>query len=231
MTLARTQPAKKRPDKRRIGRPPRELAGEVDDRILDAAHRVFFERGLAEARMDDIAARAGAGKPTIYARFPSKEALFTAVVMRDVAAKVARFQAYSITGATAEERLTNLGCAVLEWVLVSDTINLLRLAISEARRFPDLARSINRMGRDSGAEAAARILAEVARSEALGPVPAFAPAQLHSTARFFLDLILSPLFTGALMGEKLDVLRADIQPYVARRVAFFLAGCRCGAVP
>ena len=74
----------------RIGRPPQELAGEVDARILDAARRVFLERGLDGASIDEIAEAARAGKPTIYARFPGKEALFTAVVMRNVAANIAR---------------------------------------------------------------------------------------------------------------------------------------------
>ena len=222
--------ARQPPEKRRAGRPPRELAGEVDARILDAAHQVFFERGLAGASMDEIASRASAGKPTIYARFPNKEALFTAVMMRHVEAKLARYQTYSITGASVEERLANLGCAVLQWVLVSDTIDLARLAIAEARRFPELASSVSRMARERATEAAARILAEMAQSDELGPVPAFAPAQLPTTTRFFLDLILLPLLFRALMGEKLNVLCAEIEPHVARCVAFFLAGCRQGGI-
>src|SRR6516165_9282068 len=76
----------------RTGRPPRELAGGVESRILDAARRVFLERGLAGASMDEIAGFACAGKPTIYARFPSKEALFTAVIMQSVAANIARYE-------------------------------------------------------------------------------------------------------------------------------------------
>src|SRR5215475_9327924 len=68
----------------RFGRPPKELAGEVDERILDAARKVFLERGFEGASMDEIAAAARAGKPTIYARFRDKRALFTAVVMRDI---------------------------------------------------------------------------------------------------------------------------------------------------
>jgi hypothetical protein len=43
----------------RTGRPPRELAGEVDQRILDAARRVFLERGLAGA------SRAPASRPSM----------------------------------------------------------------------------------------------------------------------------------------------------------------------
>src|ERR1700728_2150317 len=66
----------------RSGRPPRELAGQVEERILDAAARVFLERGFQGASVDEIAEAASAGKPTIYARFPNKQALFTAVVVR-----------------------------------------------------------------------------------------------------------------------------------------------------
>src|SRR6476660_6459369 len=102
----------------RTGRPPRELAGEVEARILDAARRVFLERGLAGGSIDEIAELACAGKPTIYARFPGKEALFTAVVMRNVAANIARFENYAPTGASIQERLASLGAAVLHWLLV-----------------------------------------------------------------------------------------------------------------
>ena len=129
----------------RSGRPPRELAGEVDSRILDAAREVFLERGLAGASMDEIAGLARAGKPTIYARFPTKEALFTAVVMRSVAANIARFETYVPTGETVEERLASVGETVLQRILVGDTIGLMRLAVAEARRFPDLASSVYRM--------------------------------------------------------------------------------------
>jgi AcrR family transcriptional regulator len=71
----------------RAGRPPRRLAGEVDARILDAACRLFFERGLEGTSVDEIASLARAGKRSIYARFPSNEALFTAVVLRTLLAR------------------------------------------------------------------------------------------------------------------------------------------------
>ena len=58
--------------------------GEVEERILDAAAKVFLERDFEGARVDEIADVARAGKPTIYARFPGKEALFAAVMVRNV---------------------------------------------------------------------------------------------------------------------------------------------------
>src|SRR6478735_5344216 len=48
--------------------------------LLDAALDVFAEKGFADARMEDIAARAGAAKGTLYLYFASKEAVFEALV-------------------------------------------------------------------------------------------------------------------------------------------------------
>ena len=173
---------------------------------------------------------ARAGKPTIYARFPSKEALFTAVMMRTVAANIARFEIHAPKGATTEERLESMGAAILHWVLVSDSIELMRLAIAEGRRFPELASRVHRMARERGSEAVARILGEMAQSDELGKLPAFAPERLSTTTRFFFDLVLFPLLMRALTGEKLKQLCAEIEPHVARSVAFFIAACRHGGV-
>src|SRR6476659_8434301 len=115
----------------RFGRPPKELAGEVEERILDAARKVFLERGFEGASIEEIAEAARSGKPTIYARFPGKEALFTAVVMQSVAANSARIQANTPTGATIDERLEDLGAAILQWILVNDVVGLMRVAIAE----------------------------------------------------------------------------------------------------
>jgi AcrR family transcriptional regulator len=214
----------------RVGRPPRERAGEVDARILAAARRVFLERGLAGASIDEIANVARAGKPTIYARFPGKEALFAAVAMSNVAATAARFEGHVPTGATLDERLTNLGAALVHWVLASDIVPVMRLGISEARRLPDLAINVHLAARRRGQEIVGNLLAEAAQSEAHGGLPAFAPQRLATTTRFFLDLVVWPILVRALFGEKPKDLRAEIEPDVARSVAFFLAACRSGGV-
>lgn len=214
----------------RIGRPPQELAGEVDARILDAAHRVFLERGLDGASMGEIASLARAGKPTIYARFPNKEALYAAVVMRHVASVAGRFADHIPAGTTIEERLTDLGATFLDRALVADTVGLMRAGISEARRFPDLANSVRRMARQHGEETVGRVLGEVAQSDGVGSLPAFGPERLPTTTELFVDLVFVPMIMRALFGEKLKSLRAKVGPHVARRVAFFLAACQHGGV-
>ena len=214
----------------RLGRPPKGLAGAVEERILGAARKVFLERGFEGASIEEIAEAARAGKPTIYARFPGKEALFTAVVMQSVAANTARVETVAPTGATFEERLESVAAAVLQWILAGDSIGLMRVAIAESPRFPDLASSVYAMARERGAQASGRLLAEAAQSEELGALPAFPPELLRTTTRFFQEVVLFPLMLRALFGEKPEQLCAEIKPHLTRSVAFFLAACRHGGV-
>ena len=209
----------------RVGRPPRQLAGEVDDRILGAAHQMFMEHGLDGARIDEIARLARAGKPTIYARFPTKEALFEAVVARNAAKIRANFETYEPAGATIEERLVNIGTVVLERLLSSEVIDFMRMASTEARRFPKLA-NMGRMARERGVQAVARVLSEVARADEIGTYPAFAPERFEAMPLFFTDLVIERLLRRALVGESLRQLHTEIKTHVPRGVAFFLAACR-----
>jgi AcrR family transcriptional regulator len=212
----------------RCGRPRREFAGQVEERILDAAAKVFLERGFEGASIDEIAETARAGKPTIYARFPGKEALFAAVISRKVRQNTS-IESVVATGSTTDERLKALATAFLQKVLASDSIGLMRSACAEARRFPDLAGSVHRMAREEGNEAIARLLGELAKSDEMGAMPALAPDRLPVTARQFKEMIFLPIVVRALFGEDLVALRAEIASHVAESVAFFLAACRYGA--
>src|SRR5437868_14803801 len=58
----------------------RRLPEERPQQIIDAALAIFGERGLAAARLEDIAKRAGLSKGTIYLYFPNKEELFREMV-------------------------------------------------------------------------------------------------------------------------------------------------------
>ena len=214
----------------RFGRPPKELAGEVDARILDAARKVFLERGFEGASIDEIAEVARSGKPTIYARFRDKRALFTAVVTRDILVRITEFKSEVPTGTTIEERLTSAASTLVHWGLNSDRIGLLRMAVAEARRFPDLASTVSRTTRDLSTELGVRLLGELTQSDELRALPAFAPERLTRTARFFLDLIAVPVLLRALFEVNLKTLDAEIDAHVARGVAFFLAACRHGGV-
>ena len=112
----------------RLGRPPKELEGEVDERILNAARKIFLGRGFEGASIDEIAVAARAGKPTIYARFGDKRALFTAVVTRDVLSRIAKFSSAAPREGTIEERLAHAATTLLHWTLDDERMALMRLA-------------------------------------------------------------------------------------------------------
>lgn len=62
----------------------RPLDPRADEAITDATLALLDERGFAAMTMEDVAQRAKVGKPTIYRRFPSKAALVTAVLERQM---------------------------------------------------------------------------------------------------------------------------------------------------
>lgn len=109
--------------------------------ILDAARRVFVEKGYAAATMNDIAAEAGVAAGSIYRYFPSKADLISAVVHGCVDEDMESWQAAPPPGATAGEAFLALGQTVREQRLRPDFRDtcILRLeSYLAAGRDPDL---------------------------------------------------------------------------------------------
>ena len=52
------------------------------ERLLDAAEAVFSDVGFTDARLEDIAKRAGIRRPSLLYHFPSKQVLYTEIVKR-----------------------------------------------------------------------------------------------------------------------------------------------------
>jgi AcrR family transcriptional regulator len=109
--------------------------------ILEAAYRVFTEKGFAAARMDDIAQAAGVTKGTVYLYFDSKETVFKALV---VGAFSERFDRLTEVMAGYEGSCSGLLAEVLralgEFVATSERIGLPKIVIAEIGKFPELAR-------------------------------------------------------------------------------------------
>src|SRR3954471_6530829 len=55
--------------------------------LLDAALDLFVEKGFAATRAEEVAARAGVSKGTLFLYFPSKEELFKAVVRENISGR------------------------------------------------------------------------------------------------------------------------------------------------
>jgi AcrR family transcriptional regulator len=110
------------------------------DEILAAALASFTERGFAATRLEDVAARAGISKGTLYLYFRSKEELFKAVVRATLVPNLERVetQAAGFEGPSALllERLL----LTMAGVVSSRVGGIPKLVIAEAGNFPDLAR-------------------------------------------------------------------------------------------
>jgi TetR/AcrR family transcriptional regulator, transcriptional repressor for nem operon len=85
----------------------KEKAAESRERILEAASRLFRERGIDAAGVDDVTRAAGLTHGGFYGHFDSKEALAAEAVERAMAASAKRWRKL-LRGAPAEEALTAL---------------------------------------------------------------------------------------------------------------------------
>jgi TetR/AcrR family transcriptional regulator len=121
---------------RRGGRRKEARPGE----LLDAALDLFVEKGYAATRSEEVAARAGVSKGTLFLYFPSKEELFKAVVRENLSGRFAEWEEEfeSFQGTTAEMVRY---CLHIWWERIGATraSGITKLIISEARNFPDLA--------------------------------------------------------------------------------------------
>jgi AcrR family transcriptional regulator len=124
---------KKRPATRQ------ERAGERRDAILGAALDEFSERGFAAARLDDVAKRAGVAKGTIYLHFRDKEHLFQEIVRAMLAPLVGSLEALG----HSDRPMRELGEQIVELfvreIYETRRRDVIRLIITEGRRFPHLA--------------------------------------------------------------------------------------------
>lgn len=141
--------------------PPAPRYKVAEEEILDAACAAFASQGFGTAKMATIAARAGTTKPTLYARFGSKEALYAAAVGREYdLLKQHLFTAYAENdGAPFHARLRGWTQAYFEFA--RDRPDGFKL-ISEGERYPAAAAIITRT-RDDIIDRIAVLIREVSR--------------------------------------------------------------------
>ncbi|MFN3494839.1 MAG: TetR/AcrR family transcriptional regulator [Hydrogenophaga sp.] len=108
--------------------------------LLDAALALFVEKGFAATRVEEVAARAGVSKGTLFIYFPSKEELFKAVVRENITGKYTEFgqELATFTGTSAEL----VRYCMHEWwreIGMSAASGITKLVMSEAGMFPEIA--------------------------------------------------------------------------------------------
>jgi AcrR family transcriptional regulator len=179
---------------------------ELDRRVLDAAEALLRSAGLRRWTVDDVVARAGVGRMTVYRRFGGRDELVHAVLARELratldgmvsaAAGVAGLEAQAVAAVTAA--LRSLDGSVVDSLLRSDSATFLPYLTTEAGPLLALART-----------------AISAWFEAAG-APA-SPELAEAAARLGLSLILTrdtvlPLHDADALGE---ATRRIVRPFLA----------------
>jgi TetR/AcrR family transcriptional regulator, mexJK operon transcriptional repressor len=201
------------------GRPTREEAELLSEKIVDVAAQLMLEHGYSGTSIEAIANLAGVAKRTLYHRFPDKRDLFAAVVQRRSDQFLSPVARISAAGGDIEQRLRLIGRHMLDWGMQSDAMSLKRLLAAEAERFPELLATVYEDSRDKTIETLADILQrEVERGVLSIPDPKFAALQ-------FLQMVMGP---AELLAHRRHhhCSGTGRQEYVDKTVQLFLNGCR-----
>ncbi|MDD5249231.1 MAG: TetR/AcrR family transcriptional regulator [Rhodocyclaceae bacterium] len=164
--------------------------------LVAAALEVFVEKGFAAARLDDVAARAGVSKGTVYLYFDSKEALFKAVIEAGMTPAIEAAEALAKeTGRPAAELLRRFVDGWWRMVGATALGGLPKLLVAEAGNFPDIARWFHDAMIRRAQKAMARIIeAGIARGE-------FRAVEPDLAARIFFAPMFSYLIWQRSFGD------------------------------
>ena len=121
----------------------RQNAEQKGQTIVSAAKGLFLGQGYGVTSMDTIAQAAGVTKQTVYRYYPSKEALFGAV-MQDI--RLSDSALYQFSSGSLEDELISYGAQFLEFHLRPEALGLYRLMLTEGSRNQDLFRSFQQSG-------------------------------------------------------------------------------------
>ncbi len=133
--------------KSRRGRPSLAQASEIDKMILQVAQDLFLEHGFDLVSMEQIVAAAGVSKGTLYARYPSKEALFGAVIEAAV-------EGWSMEAALddnlltddVEQLLRHHARTITKFMHRPEVSAMQRLLLAVGTRFPKLVETMHDRG-------------------------------------------------------------------------------------
>jgi AcrR family transcriptional regulator len=200
--------------------------------VLRAAIPTFVDKGYENASMDEIAARAGTTKRTVYAHFGAKEQLFRAAIARAVELSHEILpplgEGAGLDPAVELEAFAIRYCALCIW---ERAVRLQRVAMGEADRFPDLGQHLHRDVIERTEQIVAGYLSVVAAERHPAAMPLAAGWALER-ASMFLNMATGAQRFAALLqvvepidGPPDNSVPPEVDPMrIGRAVRLFLAG-------
>ena len=186
--------------------------------ICAAALELFAERGFAGTRVDDIAARAGVSKGTLYLYFKDKEEIFGAVVRNTVAPNIAMIRE-TVAASNVPFRL--IVQSLLErFVDMAERLPIgavAKIVIGESRNFPELAKVYHDL---VVSEAIAIVSGLIGKAQAKGEVR-------PGDARLYAMTLIGPMLMALLWRETFEPIGAekvDLKTLVRQHASAALEG-------
>lgn len=204
--------------RRTRGRPRSGEATDIDEQLLAVALSEFVTNGYGGTSLNQIIRAAGVSKTTLYQRYASKEALFRAIMQRQVERLAPETRlSLEAEGVSLETGLADYANRALAFSLQGDLLEVNRLIYSEASRFPELAQAAAESSR-SGIAQIARFIASCSKAEG------HACTDPETAATVFIFMLRG--WYGDVMLTHAQISPEDRERWVQRTVAALLAGRR-----
>ncbi len=188
--------------------------------ILDIARSVFLKEGFAAASMSSIAARVGGSKATLYNYFASKEELFVAMIQDQCDRNHALLFDFDADGGDFIEALRRLGERFVRLMLSDDILDMHRLVIAEAGRFPEIGRALYEAGPKRGHARLSAFLREEMHHNGLRTT------NVDHAAAQLMDLCLTDLYRQRLWNVRGAPTAEEVHANVDNALKTFIAAHR-----
>ncbi len=190
-------------------------------RLLEAAIRLFAEKGFEATTLTDLVNEAGGSRTSLYEYFGDKEGLLRAVTVEHCDRLLADLAALRPDPSmTPEVALKRMGLRFVEGLMDEEAMAVLRILIAEGSKFPEMGDFVLRRGPDSVVERTAEYLLDLAEA---GKLRIDHP---EDAARAFISLLIGDIMLRRLISPPSRMPGTDIEKHVDRSVQLFLTGAR-----
>jgi AcrR family transcriptional regulator len=191
--------------------------------ILETATELFLRNGYLGTSMDEVASVAGVSKQTVYKHFADKEGLFQAIALATIDQVGGPFYDLvpSLGNVDVEADLRALARGLVAIVMRPQLLQLRRLVIAEAGRFPELGRAYFERGPGRTAEALAARFEELADRGLLD-----VPDPLLAGSHFLWLVVSIPLNAVMFGGSETQFTTRQLNRFADAGALAFLEGYR-----
>ncbi|MBR9972228.1 TetR/AcrR family transcriptional regulator [Magnetospirillum sulfuroxidans] len=199
----RDEPCTSRRDKRRVA-------------MLEAAHRLFLERGYGATTLAEVVKCSGGSLATLYDLFEGKEGLFRAVIAGQCVQIAESLEQAEMADLPPAQALRRFAEAIFDIVLSKDSIALLRQIIAEASQFPELGRTLFATGVEV---IHSKVDGYLRRQTARGLLDISEP---RVASNIFIEMVLQQYRMRLLCGVPVSLTAEEKKAHLDRTLAVFL---------